>query len=351
MGIISTLAASLTPYTAGEQPQDRRYIKLNTNENPYPPCPSIAEALATFDTDKLRRYSDPDNAKLKAAVAEHEGVAIGNIFVGNGSDEVLAMCFPSFCNTTCAFADVTYSFYTVYCSLYSIKPIILPLDDNFRPKLPEYLKVTSDMIIITNPNAPTGIAWTLEDIESVVSNNRDKAIIIDEAYGAFMGYSAVGLTSKYDNILVVKTFSKAYALAGARCGYAVGNIQLIRALDTVKNCFNSYTVNALTEQIATIAVQDVDYYNKTIELICATRERAKDTLSSLGFEVLPSSANFVFVTHNRVGAKDIYLKLKQVGILTRYFNKPRIDNYLRVTIGTDGDMAELYKQLRLIVMV
>lgn len=346
----SKICDGITPYIAGEQPRDKKYIKLNTNENPYPPSPNVERSLKEYNCSSLKLYSDPENTKLKESIARRYGISVSNIFVGNGSDEVLAMCFPAFCDNKCSFADVTYSFYPVYCRLFGVESDIIPLDTEFRLIKEDYYERNSDMIIITNPNAPTGIGISRIDIECILKQNKDKVIIVDEAYSAFMqGESSVPLTEKYPNLLVVKTFSKAYSLAGARCGYAIGNYELIRDLNKIKNSFNSYTVNSLTELIASEAISDKEYFEATTQAIINTRRNAVLILNRLGFDVLPSQANFVFATHRSIKAKKLYLKLKEAGILVRYFDKPRIDNYLRITIGTDEEMTMLYQSLQKIM--
>lgn len=345
----SEKCSSLTPYTAGEQPKDMKYIKLNTNENPYPPSPRAVEALKAFDCGRLKLYSDPDNLSLKEAIADNFSLKAANVFVGNGSDEVLSMCFAAFADKTVAFADVTYSFYPVYCDFYSLEAKILPLKENFEQDIDMYENVDADMIVIANPNAPTAIGLNEAELLRIIKSNRDKAIIIDEAYSDFMKYSAVELTKRYDNLLVVRTFSKSYSLAGARCGYALGNEGLIADLEKVKNSFNSYTVNSMTELIATEAMRDKDYFSKRLEDVIATREKYALRLRELGFNMTESQANFLFVSHPKKSAEYLYNRLKQDGILVRYFAKPRIDNYLRITVGVDADMQVLCDRLQTIL--
>lgn len=340
---------SLSPYTAGEQPKDMKYIKLNTNENPYPPSPRAVEALKAFDCGRLKLYSDPENLKLKEAIADNFNLKVANVFVGNGSDEVLSMCFAAFADKTVAFADVTYSFYPVYCDFYSLQAKILPLKENFEQDIDLYEHVDADMIVIANPNAPTAIGLNESELLRIIETNRDKAIIIDEAYSDFMNYSAVELTNRYDNLLVVRTFSKSYSLAGARCGYALGNERLIADLEKIKNSFNSYTVNSMTELIATEAMRDIDYFANRVEDVIATRDKYALKLKELGFDMTDSQANFLFVTHPQKSAEYLYNRLKQEGILVRYFAKPRIDNYLRITVGVDSDMQVLCDKLQSIL--
>lgn len=340
---------SLSPYIAGEQPKDMKYIKLNTNENPYPPSPRAVEALKAFDCGRLKLYSDPDNLKLKEAIADNFNLKVANVFVGNGSDEVLSMCFAAFADKTVAFADVTYSFYPVYCDFYSLQAKILPLKENFEQDINLYEHVDADMIVIANPNAPTAIGLNESGLLRIIETNRDKAIIIDEAYSDFMNYSAVELTNRYDNLLVVRTFSKSYSLAGARCGYALGNERLIADLEKIKNSFNSYTVNSMTELMATEAMRDKNYFTNRVEDVIATRDKYALKLKELGFDMTDSQANFLFVTHPQKSAEYLYNRLKQEGILVRYFAKPRIDNYLRITVGIDSDMQILCDKLQSIL--
>lgn len=345
----SVLCNGISPYVCGEQPRDKKYIKLNTNENPYPPSPSVKDVLVSFDEGRLKLYSDPNNVILRNAIASNYSLNMENVFVGNGSDEVLAMCFPAFCENFATFADITYSFYPVYCNLFGKTADIIPLEEDFSLDITKYFNRKSDMIIITNPNAPTGIAISNFQVEQVLKHNRDKIVIIDEAYSAFMGYSSVNLIKNYDNLLVVKTFSKAYSLAGARCGYALGNKSLIEDLNKIKNSFNSYTVNTFTEAVATVAIKDVEYLQKTTEVIIKTREFCIQALKKMNFEVLPSAANFVFAKHKTVKGETLYLKLKEAGILIRYFNKPKINDYLRITIGSDEEIKSLLFALGVII--
>lgn len=346
---LSKLCQELNPYVAGEQPQDRKYIKLNTNENPYPPCDGVKGILNNYNADKLKKYPDPNNISLRSAIADKYNQGVENIFVGNGSDEVLAMCFPTFADKSVAFADITYSFYPVYCEMFNKKSKLIPLREDFSYDIDKYKNIAADMVIITNPNAPTTLAIGRLSLIEIIESNRDKVVLVDEAYSAFMGWSAVDLTSIYDNLLVVKTFSKAYSLAGARCGYAIGNAELINGLNAVKNSFNSYTVNSITELLAREAILDDEYYNYTVNKIIHTREKTYRQMIELGFEMPVSSANFLFAKHEYISAKVLYNKLKCNGVLVRYFDKPRIDNYLRITIGSDEEMDDFISILKGII--
>ncbi|MEG1646149.1 MAG: histidinol-phosphate transaminase [Clostridia bacterium] len=337
---LSKLCNEIQPYVAGEQPQDKKYIKLNTNENPYAPSPSVYNAIKNFEIENLRLYPDPENKILKEAIAGKYGVDTTNIFVGNGSDEVLALCFPAFFDrdSQVVFPDITYSFYPVFCNFFGVGYQTIPLNEKFKINLDDYKNIDADGIIIANPNAPTGIALTVNEIEEIVSTNLDKVVIIDEAYTSFAHQSALTLVAKYENLLIVKTFSKSYNLAGVRCGYAVGNANLINGLKRVKNSFNSYTVNYMTERIAAASLLDFNYHMSTVETIIAIRDIVSQKMRMLGFNVLPSSANFILAEHSEVEGNELYKRLKERGILVRYFNKPRISNFIRITVGKREDM-------------
>lgn len=345
----SKLAENLVPYVAGEQIQNADIIKLNTNENPYPPSPAVDATLKNFDYNQLRLYNDPNNTALKAKIAAHEGVEIENVFVGNGSDEVLAMAFPAFATTGASFADVTYSFYEVYCNFYGLKAHLIPVKEDLRIDVKSYYHAKGELLVICNPNAPTGQLISQMEIEHIVRTNKNKVVLVDEAYAPFSKFSSVSMTKQNANLLVVKTFSKAFSLAGIRCGYAIGDKELIATLDKIKNSFNSYTVNAMTEQVAIAALEDYGYTRIAVESVVSTRALTVRLLKSIGFIVMPSEANFVFARHEKISAKYIYESLKEMGVLVRYFNKPRIDNYLRITIGTPEQMYALYKALTEII--
>lgn len=352
MNYLSRRCKSILPYTAGEQPQDRSYVKLNTNECPYPPSPEVEKTLKEFDAGRLRLYPDPENKKLVSAIAARHGVSPENVFVGNGSDEVLCMCFPAFFdeNDTVAYADVSYSFYKVWAHMYDVKSKKIPLDDEFKLLASDYLSMDGVKgIIICNPNAPTGTALGRLDLLKIVETNPDKIVIVDEAYGEFASASVANRINDYPNLLVVKTFSKAYALAGARCGYALGNKALIDGLKLVKNSMNSYTVNALTEAIVIAALSDKKYYADVIDKINAQREETADALRELGFEVLPSSSNFIFAKHKVLSGSEIYFQLKENGVLVRHFKGDRISDFVRITIGTHEEMKTLVSEIKKII--
>lgn len=338
----SPLVERLSPYVPGEQPQDQQYIKLNTNENPYPPSPRVKQALQSMDTDKLRLYSDPEAKGLRQALAYQYDVDVQNVFVGNGSDEVLAFTFMAFFSgkKRVQYPTVSYSFYPVYCNIFEINSETIPLTSDFSVDLTDYSH-EADGIIFPNPNAPTGKAIGLADIESLLKRNPETVVIVDEAYIDFGGESAVALTKTYANLLVIQTFSKSRSLAGMRIGYAIGDAQLINALVRVKDSFNSYPLDQLAQIVGVAAVEDDAYLKMICEKIMASREKTVTGLSELGFRVIASQANFVFVEHSEVSAEKLYLALKERGILVRYFSTQGIDNFLRITIGTDDEMQKL----------
>ncbi len=336
----------VVPYVPGEQPKVDNIVKLNTNENPYPPAKGVSEVLDNFDTDILRLYPDPTIEELKTTLAKYYGVGVDEVFVGVGSDDVLAMAFLTFFNSNkpILFPDITYSFYPVWADLYKIPYECQKLDADFKMKKEDYYKENGG-IIFPNPNAPTAIYNDLEFVEDIVKNNQESVVIVDEAYVDFGGESAIGLTKKYDNLLVVQTFSKSRSMAGMRIGYAIGSKDLIKAMEDVKYSFNSYTMNATAIKSGVEAVKDDAYFKETTGKIIATREATAKSLKALGFDMTDSKANFLFVTHKSLAAKDIYAYLRTKNIFVRYFNLPGIDNYLRITIGTDEQMDKLIKAL------
>ena len=344
--------ANLDPYVPGEQPQDKQYIKLNTNESPYGPSPKAIAAMQEQVSDDLRLYPDPNCKQLKSALAKAYKLKTEQVFVGNGSDEVLALAFMGYfagnaeANKPLAFADITYSFYKVYANLYGIEAKLIPLTQDFDIDVEDYQNLDVSGVVITNPNAPTGKALPLCDIETILQANLDKVVLVDEAYIDFGAQSAAALVNQYDNLLVVQTLSKSRALAGIRVGYALGHPDLIEGLERLKNSFNSYPIDRVALAGATASVEDTDYLGYLCEKTIKTREAASLTLQALGFSIIPSSTNFLFVTHPDYDAQTIYLALKEIGILVRYFGKkPRIDQYLRITIGTDEEMNALTNAL------
>lgn len=337
----------VVPYVPGEQPDQQRVIKLNTNENPYPPAPGVMESLYAFDTDRLRLYPDPEAKTLVHAIARRYRVSPEQVFTGVGSDDVLAMAFLTFFNSKkpILFPDITYSFYDVWAELFRIPYQTIPLNAEFRMDAGDY-DIPNGGVIFPNPNAPTGELESLEHIEHILQQNQDVIVIVDEAYIDFGGTSALKLLDQYENLLIIQTFSKSRSLAGMRIGYAFGSQTLIKYLNDVKYSFNSYTMNQLTLTAGAAALEDETYFKKTVHKIITTRERVKEEFRKLGFVFGDSQSNFLFVTHPKVSARELFETLKSEHIYVRYFNKPRIDNYLRITIGTDEQMDILIDYLK-----
>lgn len=336
----------VTPYVPGEQPRGNSVIKLNTNENPFPPAPGVKRVLKNMDFDSLRLYPDPTIGLLVDELANFYNVESDQVFVGVGSDDVLALAFLTFFNSDkpVLFPDVTYSFYPVWCDLYRIPYELKPLDQNFGIVKEDYYEENGG-IIIANPNAPTSIYEELSTIEDIVANNPSSIVIIDEAYVDFAGRSAISLIDKYDNLLVVQTFSKSRSMAGMRIGYAIGSASLIKALNDIKYSFNSYTLNKTSILAGVEAVKDRYYFSKTTQEIIDIRKESEERFSQLGFSFPKSGANFLFVTHEKIPAKKLYELLRQNNIYVRYFNMARIDNHLRITIGTRDQMKSLFDLL------
>jgi len=343
----SKLVNKLEPYVPGEQPRDQQYIKLNTNESPYPPSPAVAQALKDFAADSLRRYPDPQSGDLVAALAAYHGLKPQQVFVGNGSDEVLAHAFQAFFKQQdkILFPDISYIFYPVYCALYEIEYCRIALDAEFRIDFDGF-RCANGGIILPNPNAPTGIALKIPEIREMLADNPESVVVIDEAYVDFGSDSASQLIPEFDNLLVVQTYSKSRNLAGLRLGFALGNENLIEALQRIKNSFNSYPVDSLTSAIGLAALADETYFQECRRRIIASRERLATALVELGFHVFPSSANFVFVRHPQSQAENIYLELKAAGILVRYFNSARIDDCLRISVGSETECEALLEALK-----
>ncbi len=327
------------PYVPGEQPKQENMIKLNTNENPYPPAPGVEKVLKSMETGDFRLYPKPDARELVDALAEEYQVPAEQIFVGVGSDDVLGMAFLTCFNSDrpVLFPDITYSFYPVWADLFKIPYQRPALDESFCIKKEDYF-VENGGIVIANPNAPTSIALPLADIEEIIAKNPDSVVIIDEAYVDFGGESALPLVDKYDNLLVVQTFSKSRSMAGMRIGFAIGSRALIDAMYAVRNSYNSYTMNMPSILCGVEAVKDYDYFETYRTAIMATREKTAERLKALGFTVLPSSTNFLFASHKNVPAEELFLMLREKHIYVRYFKQPRISNYLRITIGTPEQM-------------
>ena len=335
----SELVHRLDPYVPGEQPKVLDLIKLNTNENPYPPSPKALAVLKEGDHELLRLYPDPASQALKASLATHFSVEPSQVFVGNGSDEVLALSFMAFFkkDKPILFPDISYSFYPVYCGLYEIDFIRVPLAEDFSVVASDYAADNAG-VIFPNPNAPTGKILPLEQVEAILQANRQSVVIVDEAYIDFGGDSAVALVARYDNLLVVQTLSKSRSLAGLRLGFAIGNASLIDGLERVKNSFNSYPIDRIAESVAIAAIEDVNYFEQCCAEIISTRTRVEQALQALNFDVLDSSANFLFAAPRTISAKKLFEALREKSILVRYFDKPRISGYLRISIGTNLEM-------------
>lgn len=335
------------PYVPGEQPKSRRVIKLNTNECPYPPSPKVKRALKKIDNKKLRLYPDPQAEKLVDVLADYYDVKKEQVFVGVGSDDVLAMAFLTFFNSKkpILFPDITYSFYDVWAELYRIPYETIPLKEDFSLNVQDYDRECGG-IVIANPNAPTGLMTSVDEIEKIIRANKDVVVIVDEAYVDFGGQSCVPLVDKYDNLLVVQTFSKSRALAGMRIGFGIGSKKLIKYLLDAKFSFNSYTMNLPSLELGVASVKDDKYFKATVQKVIATREWTKMQLKELGFTFPDSKTNFIFATHKEVPAKELFEMLKKEKIYVRYFKKPRIDNYLRISIGTDEEMQKMVECLR-----
>ena len=342
----SPVVHTLSPYVPGEQPKQDGIVKLNTNENPYPPSPRVGEAIAAA-TDRLRLYPDPGASKLREAIATRYGVAPDQVFVGNGSDEVLAHTFQALLKheAPLLFPDITYSFYPVYGGLYGISFEEVPLDAAMRVAIADYRR-TCSTILLPNPNAPTGIALSRSEIERLLAEHPDQLVVIDEAYIDFGGESAVPLVASYDNLLVVQTLSKSRALAGLRVGFAIGQRSLIEALERVKDSFNSYPLGGLAQAGAIAAIEDEAWFAATRRRIIASREKLVRDLTGFGFTVLPSAANFVFARHPEHRGGELFARLREHGVLVRHFRKSRIEDFLRITVGTDEQCGRLIAVLR-----
>lgn len=331
---------NLSPYVPGEQPQRTEWIKLNTNESPYPPAPGVLKIKA----DDLNLYPDPESRRLIQALGKSFGVEDDQIMVGNGSDELLAFAFMAFqnANRSFAFPDLTYGFYPVYAQLFGVTAKIIPLSDDWTINHRDYIDVNST-VIIANPNGPTGLTLPLSEIEMIVKGNSDNLVIIDEAYIDFGGESAVSLIEKYENLLVIQTFSKSRALAGARVGFAMGNSELIKDLKAIKYSFNPYNLNRWSEEAAVASLKNESYFQECCKETIRIREASSQNLRFLGFEVLDSRANFIFARHKELSGQGYYQKLREEKILVRYFDNKRIKDFVRITIGDEKDMEALLK--------
>ncbi|MCU4710674.1 histidinol-phosphate transaminase [Acinetobacter pittii] len=340
----------LEPYVPGEQPKIQNLLKLNTNENPYPPSPKVVEAVQavlTHQADALRLYPDPDATALKHAIAKQQNIEVSQVFVGNGSDEVLAHIFKAFFlqDEPILYPDITYSFYPVYSQFFGTKTKEIPLNDNFEIEVKDYVQPNGG-VIITNPNAPTSIALGLPEIEQILKANPDRVVVIDEAYVDFGAESAVSLVNRYENLVVCQTTSKSRSLAGLRVGFAIAQSHLIAALEAVKNSFNSYPIDRFAIAAAVASFEDQTYFEEQCQKVISSREKLVDELTALGFKVLPSKANFIFASHPSHDAGQLAQQLREQGIIVRYFNKPRINQFLRITVGADEQNERLVKTLK-----
>ncbi len=340
---INSRFSGLEAYTPGEQPTDMQYVKLNTNESPYPPSRGVIEAVNSFEVSKLNLYPDPTCRVLKEAIAQLYGVKRENVFVSNGSDDILNFFFMAFCDKgehRVKFPSISYGFYRVYAELYGVDYTTVPLNGDFSINISNYMGNDAN-VVIANPHAPTGIALTLTDIEKIVSANPDRVVLIDEAYVDFGAESAVSLTNKYKNLIVVCTYSKSRSMAGARLGFAIADAELISDLEKIKYSTNPYNINRLTMVAGIAAIKDNDYYVENCKKIIETREYTVSRLVDMGFEVTPSKANFIFAKSGDVGGKELYLELKRRGILVRHFDTPKICEYNRITVGSREQMDKL----------
>ena len=339
---------AMSAYVPGEQPRDKAYIKLNTNENPYPPAPSVIAAMNDGEVEDLRLYSDPTAKGLKEKLAALYGLAPENIYVGNGSDEVLYFLFRAYAHGGAAFPDISYGFYSVFAELCGVPATVIPLESDFSID-PEKYHGLNRFIVIANPNAPTGLSISLSDIEGILKSNPDAVVAIDEAYVDFGGESAYPLMAKYGNLVVVRTFSKSRSMAGARLGYALAPAALVADLEKIKFSVNPYNVNRLTLRLGEATVDAEPYYQEKCAAIIATRERTAEALKEMGFTVLPSKTNFLFARSDKIGGRELYEKLKDRGILVRHFGNPRICGFVRITIGTDEQMDACLASIRSIL--
>ncbi len=347
---LSQRLSSLKEYVPGEQPQDKKYIKLNTNESPYPPSPKAVEAVTAAEVEDLRLYSDPECKNLKQAIANYYNVEKDNVFVSNGSDESLNFFFMAFCDEEkkVCFPEISYGFYKVFANLYGLDYEAIPLKKDFAIDTADYMNKGKN-VVIANPNAPTGLTLSLNDIEAIVKSNPDYIVVIDEAYVDFGGESAVELTKKYKNLMVVQTFSKSRSLAGARLGFAIADSEIIKDLEKIKYSTNPYNINRLTLLLGEMAINDKEYFETNRDAVIEAREYTRSELIKLGFSVLPSKANFVFAKSKDISGEALYRELKDRGILVRHFSDEKICEYNRITIGTMEEMEIFIKTVKEII--
>ena len=342
---LSDRLQKIKSYTPGEQPQDKKYIKLNTNESPYPPSEGVIKAINESQIKDLRLYCDPECKKLKNALAECYNTEPENIFLSNGSDDILNFSFMAYGENGAAFPDITYGFYSVFAELYGIKATIIPLKEDFTIDIEGFCG-QNKLVVIANPNAPTGIELSLNEIEKIITSNPKNIVLIDEAYVDFGGTSCAELTKKYKNLLCVGTFSKSRSMAGARLGFAIANEEIIADLEKIKYSTNPYNINRLTQIAGTKAIEENSYYMDNCKKICDTREYTVKELKALSFEVLPSKANFVFAKSDKISGEDLYFSLKEKGVLVRHFTAERIKEFNRITIGSREEMETFIKTVK-----
>ena len=337
----------LEAYTPGEQPQDKKYIKLNTNESPFPPSKGVLEAVNGDAVSQLNLYPDPECKELRETIAKHYGVSAKNVFVGNGSDDILSFAFMAFCDkdSQAVFPDISYGFYKVYAELHSVPYMEIPLKSDFSVNPEDYIGVDKN-IFIANPNAPTGLTLTIDEISRICESNKNKIVLIDEAYVDFGGESSVELTKKYDNLLTVMTYSKSRSMAGARLGFAIANEALIEDLNKIKYSTNPYSINRLTNLAGIAAIKDNAYYDANCKKIIEAREYTKAELKKLGFDFTDSKSNFIFAKNDKIQGEELYKKLKEKGILVRHFSKERIKDFVRITVGTKEQMDKLLEAIK-----
>lgn len=337
----------IEPYVAGEQPNKTDFIKLNANENPYPPSPEVARAIREFDADCLKKYPSADAVPLVNAIAEREGLDPKCVFAGNGTDDVLSLCFRAFFNSRkpIIFPDITYSFNTVWCDILGISYETVPVGNDFNIDPEDYSRENGG-VVIANPNAPTSIGRGLDFIRDILERNRDVVVIVDEAYVDFGGVTSVPLLKEYDNLVITRTFSKSRSMAGMRLGWAMGSPDAVAAIYAAKDSMNSYPVDSVAQAAGIASIKDEEYFQSTLKKVVATRDRLTKELRLMGFKLPDSQTNFVFATHPDISANEIFNHLKSQDIYVRWFNKPRIDNYLRITVGTDGEVDKLIAELK-----
>lgn len=343
----SPMLSGLDPYVPGEQPKDKKYIKLNTNENPYGPSPKVLEVIKNNSDEMLRLYPDPEFKEFRQTVADYYGISPEEVYAGNGSDELLAFAFLAFFKGKgpIIFPDITYSFYPVYCKIFDIEYKTIPLDDQFNIPV-DRMKASNGGVVISNPNAPTGKVLSLDEIKIILENNKDSVVLVDEAYIDFGGQTTVALINQFDNLIVLQTLSKSRSLAGMRIGVALGQKELIDGICRVKNSINSYPLDRLALAAAVEAFKDESYFKETTNKVISTREWTVKAMRNLGFKVLESASNFIFATLEGTKAVDIFNLLRDKGILVRHFNKPRISEFLRISIGTNEEMEKLIEVLK-----